>query len=157
MIVIGIDPGTDCGWAMLNAHTWGLRMGSGVWDLKPRRHEGGGMRYLRLRHYLADMLALCPPTCVAVIYEEVRRHMGTDAAHVYGGIVGVLTAVCEERSVPYSSIPVGTVKKAATGKGNASKAAMLAAAQAKWGPLVVSTDEADALWIAETWLRENCG
>lgn len=169
MNVLGIDPGTACGWALLDSR--GNRIASGTWDLKPRRHEGGGMRYLRVRRLVEDVIGT-PNGVLAVGYEEVRRHAGTDAAHVYGGIVAMIAAVCEERKTPYMAIPVGTVKRAATGKGNADKIAMVRAANARWGlALVVKTatkkgvvveetdddDEADALWIAECTRVECAG
>ena len=43
--------------------------------------------------------------------EEVRRHAGTDAAHVYGGLMATLTAWAELRGVPYEGVPVGTIKR----------------------------------------------
>lgn len=94
-----------------------------------------------------------PVTVLA--YEEVRRHAGTSAAHVYGGLVSAFTALCEEREVPYQGQPVGTVKKLATGKGNASKAAMIAAAEERWS-VACEEDEADALWVADA-LRSALG
>jgi Holliday junction resolvasome RuvABC endonuclease subunit len=82
---------------------------------------------------------------VGVVYfEEVRRHVGTDAAHVYGGLLAVLTAFCEERAIPYQGIPVGTIKKFATGRGTADKAAMLAAIRAK-GYAPKDDNECDAV------------
>ena len=143
---VGIDPGTSCGWAVLDAE--GKRIASGTWDLSGGRHEGGGMRYLRARRFVRELLA--DKRIAAVAYEEVRRHAGTDAAHVYGGIVGQVSAECEEVGVPYEAIPVGTVKKAATGNGSASKESMVGAANARWGIEVETDDEADALWIADS-------
>ena len=61
----------------------------------------------------------------AVYFEEVRRHMGVDSAHVYGGLLATLTAWCEHHQIPYQGVPVGTIKKNATGKGNASKDEMI--------------------------------
>ena len=61
---------------------------------------------------------------------------GVDAAHVYGGLMATLTAWCEHHNVPYEGVQVGTIKKHATGKGNADKPAMLAAVQAILDPLV---------------------
>lgn len=143
-VTIGIDPGTRCGWAILRGD--GTRIQSGTWDLSPRRHEGGGMRYLRVRDHLVEMLAQFRVERLA--YEEVRRHAGTDAAHVYGGIVAMIAAVCEERAVPYVGAPVGTVKKLATGKGNADKDAMVSAAKALFGCMPGDDNEADALFVA---------
>jgi Holliday junction resolvasome RuvABC endonuclease subunit len=106
------------------------------------------MRFLRLRAYLREVLDRFPPEVVA--YEEVRMHRGVDAAHIYGGIVAVLVEECEVRSIPYASVHYATAKKVATGKGNADKKAMVAAAAARWPrPEPFSEDEADARWIAE--------
>jgi Holliday junction resolvasome RuvABC endonuclease subunit len=87
-----------------------------------------------------------------IVFEEVRRHAGTDAAHIYGGFLAHLSAWCEERSIPYEGIPVGTIKRFATGKGNAPKDAMLAAIRAR-GFAPADDNEADAiallLWATE--------
>ena len=78
---------------------------------------------------------------------------GTDAAHVYGGLMATLTAWAELRGVPYQGVPVGTIKIHATGKGNAPKEAMIAAARAR-GFAPADDNEADALaillWAIET-------
>jgi len=144
MTILGIDPGTNCGWA-LRYHDG--RYDSGTWKLKGGRHEGGGMRFMRLRRYLVETLDAAPVS--AVYYEEVRRHMGTDAAQIYGGVVAIVVEECELRGIPYRGVPVGTVKKLATGKGNADKAAMLAATRARWPGWTGDDNEADARWIAE--------
>ncbi len=88
-------------------------------------------------------------TLGAVFYEEVHRHLGTDAAHCYGGLVAHIQAWCCENNVPYKGVPVATIKKAATGKGNANKEAMLDAAARAWPGIAMATDdEADARWCA---------
>ena len=80
----------------------------------------------------------------AVYFEEVRRHAGVDAAHAYGGFLAHLTAWCEHHQIPYQGVPVGTIKKHATGKGNASKDAMISAAR-EIGLDPQDDNEADAL------------
>jgi Holliday junction resolvasome RuvABC endonuclease subunit len=107
------------------------------------------MRFVRLEGYLAELHKV---TALGRVYfEEVRRHLGTDAAHVYGGCLATVTAFCERRGIPYAGIPVGTVKKAATGKGNADKGAVLAAARARWPDQdIADHNQADALWVLGT-------
>ena len=97
--------------------------------LRPGRFDGGGMRYLRFTNWLTEIDRLSGPIS-AIWFEEVRRHAGTDAAHVYGGLMATLTAWAELRGIPYEGVPVGTIKRHATGKGNAPKDAMIAAARA---------------------------
>lgn len=155
MGVLGIDPGVNLGWAY-RGQTGGYC--SGVYVLKTSRFEGGGMRFLRLRHFLDEMktnLEASDPI-EAVVFEKVKqRHKSTDAAHCYGGIVAILTEWCESNEIPYLGIPVGTIKKTATGKGTANKEAMVSAAEIRWpGYSFITDDEADARWIVESYLEE---
>src|SRR4029078_2415372 len=89
----------------------------------------------------------------AIYFEEVRRHAGTDAAHIYGGLLATLTAWCEQRRIAYQGVPVGTIKRFIAGKGNADKAAVIAAVRAR-GFSPADDNEADAiailLWAMET-------
>ena len=77
-------------------------------------------------------------------FEEVRRHVSTDAAHAYGGFLATLTAWCEHHQIPYQGVPVGTIKKHATGKGNAGKDDVIASVRAR-GHAPGDDNEADAL------------
>lgn len=145
--IIAIDPGTNCGWAAVTEH--GTIMASGVFRLQPKRHESSGMRFVKFRSSLQDLINSVHPGIIA--YEEVRRHAGTDAAHIYGGLISILTTVAVDLGIEYHGIPVGTIKKHATGKGNASKDAMIAAARAKWPNASIEDDnEADARWVGHT-------
>ena len=147
--VLALDLGTTTGWA-LRAHD-GL-ITSGTVSFRPSRYDGGGMRYLRFTNWLTELDELSGPIA-AIWYEEVRRHAGTDAAHVYGGLMATLTAWAELRGVPYQGVPVGTIKRHAPGSGNAGKAAMIAATRAR-GFNPTDDNEADAiailLWAIET-------
>ncbi len=136
--ILALDLGTSTGWALRRAD--GVIV-SGTTSFKPGRYEGAGMRFLRFAQWLDSLDA---PD--AIYFEEVRRHRGVDAAHCYGGLLATLTAWCEGRGIPYAGVPVGTIKAHATGKGNASKDAMIAAMQAK-GFNPGDDNEADALAI----------
>ncbi len=80
----------------------------------------------------------------AVYFEEVRRHLGTDAAHCYGGFLAVLSAWCEENNIPYQGVNVKTIKRFIAGKGNASKSEVIEAVKEK-GFLPKDDNQADAL------------
>jgi Holliday junction resolvasome RuvABC endonuclease subunit len=141
----------NCGWAVLDEH--GELVASGVWDLKPRRHEGGGMRYYRLHGLLMELIGIERPE--AIFYEEVRRHAGTDAAHIYGGIVGKVAEIGERETIPYAGIPVATAKRCATGKGNADKGMMIRAACCRWPNRdPIDDNEADARFVALAGMKE---
>jgi Holliday junction resolvasome RuvABC endonuclease subunit len=124
---------------------------SGTFDFKPRRFEGGGMRYLRFNQALDQLLA-ASGGFQRLVFEEVRRHLGVDAAHVYGGLLATLTAWAERKNIPYEAVPVGTWKKVLTGKGNASKDEVIAAVTAK-GFDPIDHNQADALGIL-LWLGQ---
>ncbi|WP_247424158.1 crossover junction endodeoxyribonuclease RuvC [Ralstonia pseudosolanacearum] len=147
--ILALDLGTKTGWALQYLDG---SIASGMQDFKPKRFEGGGMRYLRFKRWLNELKLTC--TDINVVYfEEVRRHAGVDAAHIYGGLLGHLSAWCEHHNTPYIGVPVGTIKKHATGKGNASKDEMIASV-CKRGHEPSDDNEADALailyWAAET-------
>lgn len=149
--LLALDLGTTTGWA-LRARD-GL-ITSGTVSFKPGRYDGGGMRYLRFTNWLSEIDRLSGPI-EAIWFEEVRRHAGTDASHVYGGLMATLTAWGELRGVPYQGVPVGTIKRHATGKGNANKQAMIDAARAR-GFSPADDNEADAIAILN-WAIETQG
>lgn len=138
--ILALDLGTHTGWALT---TRDGRITSGTQSFKPQRFEGGGMRYLRFKRWLAE-IKQCSEGIDAVFMEEVRRHAGVDAAHAYGGFLATLTSWCEHHQIPYQGVPVGTIKKFATGRGNAGKDEMIAAMRQR-GHSPTDDNEADAL------------
>ena len=138
--ILALDLGTTTGWALrgIDGH-----ITSGSERFKPQRFEGGGMRFLRFKRWLTEIKQSCDGID-ALHFEEVRRHVSTDAAHAYGGFLATLTAWCEHHQIPYQGVPVGTIKKYATGKGNAGKEDVIAAIRAR-GYVPVDDNEADAL------------
>lgn len=135
-MLLALDLGTKTGYTY--GHSENLIYGT--WDFKPTRFESAGMRYVKMRKQLNQL----PGDISFVLYEEVRRHLGTDAAHVYGGLVATLQQWCEENGLNYNSIPVGTIKRFWTGKGNANKADMLAECERR-GWVAIDDNAADAL------------
>jgi hypothetical protein len=154
--ILALDLGTSTGWA-LRSHD-GL-IASGTVSFRPGRFDGGGMRYLRFTNWLTELDRLSGPIA-AMWFEEVRRHAGTDAAHIYGGLMATLTSWAELRGIPYQGpyqgVPVGTIKRHATGKGNAPKEAMIAATRAR-GYSAADDNEADAIAILHWAIETNGG
>lgn len=142
MRILCLDLGTQTGWASCDDPKL---VNSGTISFASRRYEGGGMRFLRFQLWLDEYYRSCP-SLRSVYFEEVRAHKGTDAAHIYGGLLATLTAWCEKNGVAYSGIPVGEIKKHATGKGNSNKEAMIEAAK-KLGYAPQDDNEADALCL----------
>lgn len=135
MSILTLDLGKQTGWAIF---TDGV-IQSGSKNFHGSRFSGGGMCFLSFSNWLNSLKDIS-----AVYFEEVRRHLGTDAAHCYGGFFAVLTAWCEEHRIPYEGVPVKTIKRFITGKGNASKSEVIEAIREK-GFLPRDDNEADAL------------
>lgn len=144
-MLLAIDLGTKLGWATKSS----AGENSGVANFASDRFSGGGMRYLKFEKWLQDL-----PTVTTVCFEEVRRHRGTDAAHVYGGLLAVLTSWCEKNNIPYQGVPVGTIKKHWTGNGNAGKNLMISKAE-ELGYKPKDDNEADAIALRSYWLEEG--
>jgi len=68
MRILALDPATHCGWCVWD----GAQYISGTWDLSVRRDESGGMRLVRFRAKLQEMLASCAPIG-AVVFEAARH------------------------------------------------------------------------------------
>jgi crossover junction endodeoxyribonuclease RuvC len=134
-VILALDLGTKTGWAEFDSD---FGTTSGVQNFAQGKFAGGGQRFLAFARWLVEF----KPT--QVYFEAVRRHIGTDAAHIYGGMLAILTSHCEAAQIPYLGVPVGTIKKHATGRGNAKKPEMIAAMVAK-GHAPKDDNEADAL------------
>jgi Holliday junction resolvasome RuvABC endonuclease subunit len=148
--IMALDLGTITGWAVKD-HSGGIT--SGAASFRAGRFEGGGMSFLRFKQWLTDFKHTLG-SIDAIYFEEVRAHKGVDAAHKYGGFVAHLTAWCEHHQIPYSGIPVGTIKKHITGKGNASKTCVITAVKNK-GFSPIDDNEADSLALLDFVLNNN--
>lgn len=143
MSILALDLGTVTGWAMRTPT--GNRV-SGTVSFQPRRFEGGGMRFVAFEAWLSR-LEITPDV---IFFEEVNRHLGIVAAHVYGGFLATLMKFCEQSDpkIPYCGVPVQHIKKHATGSGAAKKELMVARAIELYGD-VQDDNEADALHLLD--------
>ncbi len=149
-IIIALDLGTNTGFATCDLSG---NITSGTVSFKTGRFEGDGMPYLRFKRWLTDLKATVG-AIDAVYFEEVRAHKGVDAAHKYGGFVAHLTSWCEHHGIPYLGIPVGTIKKHITGKGNAPKESVIMAVKNK-GFAPIDDNEADSLALLDFVLNSS--
>jgi len=146
--LLALDMATRTGWALWT----GASRYSGVQRFDLQRGESPGMRFLRFAAWLAKMLADNAPT---VVYYEQTHHRGGAATSVAEGLLAVLLMKAAEAEVEICPVHSGTLKKFATGRGNASKAEMLAAARERWPEQnVADDDQADALWLLAYGMRE---
>lgn len=149
MLILGIDPATRCGWAILDEE--GERIDSGTWQLC--NHADHAERLDSMRDALQLLAAQYDRQIVAVAYEETNRHRSRAQARVGYGLEAVILLAAARHdwmALTYTAQQI----KAAAGDAKADKAAMVAAARQQWGVTCDWHDEADALWTAEVARRD---
>jgi Holliday junction resolvasome RuvABC endonuclease subunit len=137
--LLALDVATHCGWATsINVY--------GVWDLTPKRDESAGMRLIRFRCKLKEIIQ--SEKINLVVFERPGgQHKG--AIIVQSELQGQIKTICEDLKIQYRGYSSQEIKKYATGKGNCGKPVMIKAAQDKLGYRGENDNEADALWLLE--------
>jgi hypothetical protein len=145
--VLGVDLGTNCGvaWCDYDKNTPidEAKITACQWSLAVAGYETNPLRHIRLKQFLSVL----QPDLIG--YEDVKftpdkatfgsKGIGmivarvASAAELLGGFKITLTTWAEERNIPAVGYAIGSIKKAATGKGNASKEAMIKAANKHYG------------------------
>jgi len=150
MLIFGIDTGTRTGWSFYDSKKQKV-IESGVMDFSKKRGESNGMMFLRFRKWLRDMILDYGPGLIA--YEQAH-HRGGAATEIGVNLTGRVQEVAEEYVVPCATVHTATLKKFATGKGNAGKLAMIEAAKSFLGREPIDDNEADAVHISR-WAAEE--
>ncbi len=88
------------------------------------------------------------------MYEDVRGHTSTAAANWWGGWQALTLLACDSRGLPCHGVHTGTLKKWATGSGNAPKVDMMDAAW-RYVQEPVTHDEADAILLLQYSLEQS--
>jgi Holliday junction resolvasome RuvABC endonuclease subunit len=140
MVVLSLDLATQTGWAYSSA---GL-VTSGSEGFQLKKKDGPGVRFLKFRSWLRDQIEIVKPELV--VFEEVMRWSSGAAAKCYCGLLAILLTECEAKGISYKGVHVGTIKKSATSKGNATKDQMIQAAVAL-GYAPTDDNEADAIHL----------
>jgi Holliday junction resolvasome RuvABC endonuclease subunit len=84
------------------------------------------------------------PDCIGVCIEEPFSGQFSSVKALFP-MLGAAVLACELEGLPWTTAHLAKVKIHATGKGNAKKPEMQAAAKARWG-VDLKEDEADAAW-----------
>jgi Holliday junction resolvasome RuvABC endonuclease subunit len=136
-MIIGIDIGTNCGWAVLAAD--GTRRDSGTWrmglrpETKSRPADPRAQRWLDMAANSRALFEKWRPSVVA--FEQViamAQFAGASGALVHGGLRAQLEiAALELDDVPLVGISPREWKKAMTGNGNADKPRYIEVANAR--------------------------
>ena len=147
MKLLALDLGTKTGWALNSPDI------SGVRDFSIKRGESPGIKFLRFKGWLKEMLNTAHPDIV--VFEQAHHRGGAATAVAYG-FQAHLLSWCAEYGVEHLACHTGTLKKFATGKGNASKKAMMRAYSENFGREPIDDNECDARWLLE-WAMTELG
>jgi Holliday junction resolvasome RuvABC endonuclease subunit len=117
MNILALDIATNTGWCTKTSY--------GTWNLKPNRGESEGMRVVRFKAKVREMINL---EQIGVISYERVAGQHKSSIIVASEMVGVLKDLCLELGIELCSYSAKEIKSFATGKGNANKEAMMRAA-----------------------------
>lgn len=137
MKILALDQASNCGWCC------GKDL-YGCWDLNTRKDESSGMKMIRFRSKLKEIIA--SENIDLIVYERVAGQHKNSIIHA-AKMVAIIETFCEENNLQYIAYSASEIKKFATGNGNANKAAMIAAAALKYGYTGTNDNEADAIHI----------
>ena len=175
MRILALDLGLHCGWAAVLPRTAESdlpddikkfyilpdRDGNdsvydiwhGTWHLKKHPKEDFITPIAKFRSILNAF-----NTVDAVAYEDVKSiFRGNYAALNYGGLKTIIELYAFEREISIYPVSVGTIKKYASGKGNANKKVMMQECQARLGIKPRDDNEADALWLLDYIIKTHGG
>lgn len=158
MNILALDLGTKTGYArtipgsaLIDAGTWRLA--------KPEEVTAWGKQRLDRRddpriHRLADLLMGSTPAPDVVIFEDVEFQTYTKQCQLWSSFRTVVWMTFGGKAL-IECVPVSTLKKFATGFGNAQKLDMLLAAVRRGATVAGLDDNAiDALWLYQ-WAQEK--
>ena len=147
MKILALDLATKTGYACNEPQV------SGVENFAVRREESPGMRFVRFNAWLTEMVETIEPDLI--VYEQAH-HRGGPATAVAEGLIAHTLRICAGYGIEHSTCHTGTLKKFATGKGNASKKIMMEAFRDKFNRIPIDDNEADACWLLE-WAKAEWG
>lgn len=135
MKILSLDIATTTGWK--------TETSSGTWNLKPNRGESEGMRVVRFKSKVKEMISM---EGITLISYERPAGMHKSSIMVASEMVGVLKDLCIELKIELACYSATEIKKFATGKGNANKQSMIDAAK-DLGFSPKDDNEADAIHL----------
>lgn len=148
MIVLGIDPALKTGFAVING---GVLCAYGTWSIDRNNPERDlAKRLITFTRFAKDALDAVEAKPDLVVYEQVQFVRSMSQVSLSAMWRGIIVLQCGIKGIQCEGVPVGTLKKWATGSGKGSKEDMVRAARSMMrhdGPALTS-DEADAICLA---------
>ena len=141
-LVLGLDLGTNCGYSYAYVKDKELivpeklNMHIGQWDLSAGPYDSGALRFVRLRQFLSvlkpDLIAFAdvrytPSEKLTKFNMHAILARAATSCEFFGALKATVSSWAEENGVSCGSFPIGTIKRRATGKGNANKSDMIKA------------------------------
>ena len=134
--ILALDLAIKCGWATTTA--------SGTWDLRIKSDESRGMRLVRFRAKLREILR--EEQITLIVFERCAgQHKNPIIAQAE--LQAIVKLLAEDIGINYRSFSAKEIKSFATGSGNSNKAMMVVAAKEKYGMIGDDDNEADALHL----------
>lgn len=142
--VLGLDLGTNCGYSYCfindrlrpSPGSNEVQIYAGQLDLSAGPYDSGAIRFLRLRHFLSaikpDLIAYedvryTPPGGKGFVSAGALLARAAPACEWFGALKATVSTWAEENGIPCTGVPIGSIKKRATGKGNANKSDIIKA------------------------------
>lgn len=141
--ILALDMATKTGWASGTS--------SGTEDFRKKAGDSRGMIYIRFEAWLTEICGYIEPELI--VYERPHAR-GRAANELLNGLLAHLQAYCERCGIEYTDCPSTTLKKFATGKGNASKEMMIDAYRKRLGVDPIDDNHADAWWL-HAWAEDQ--
>lgn len=141
-VVLALDLATVTGFALRGRDG---KTNSGRVRLPAYEEGREGVRMLKLFEWLDKKKAEATGRIDHVSWENAFHQKGS-AGELFDNFVGVIRMWCEKNGASYSWVSVRTLKKHATGTGNADKDQMVGAAR-RLGFKVIDHNEADAIHV----------
>lgn len=144
-VVIGFDLGKAFGWSVIQTNGTVQEYGTSY----PEKGESSneiGVALNRFYKEVRRLLAANEPDLVVIAWEYVQFNRGRGGKY-NDEMRGVLRLLCERRGIPYLEVGVPALKRFATGKGNAKKDEMRAAAGSRMMNPPEDENAVDALWV----------
>ncbi len=144
--VLALDIATKTGWCTNDK--------SGMWDFTPKEKDHHAMRFFKFREELHDIIE--SEKIKIVVYESPLIFNSQKRRPNFIGfkMMGILEMYCFDSRIHVREFPSATIKKFATGKGNALKEAMVEACIKAYNITPSDHNEADAVHLYHLAIQE---
>lgn len=147
MKILGLDIATKTGWAVIENNQI---IESGVQDFAIKRGESPGMKFLRFRQWISELIDMTQPKFI--VY-EMAHYRGGAATECCVGLITRVQEMAAAQGIEYTSVHSSTLKKFICGHGKADKKAIQEAMGKKFGITIIDDNHGDA--IALCWYAVN--